>query len=78
MRVDGLTPGIYHYRSHKHELSAVRGDFESSTLGKLLCAQTFANDLSYGIFVTSRFDRMWWKYPHSRVEHRMGEAIAVE
>ncbi|SOY53989.1 conserved hypothetical protein [Cupriavidus taiwanensis] len=66
MRVDGLRPGIYHYRSHKHELSVVRGNFDTTMLGKLLCAQTFANDLSYGVLVTSRFDKMWWKYPHSR------------
>ncbi|MGD7409563.1 nitroreductase family protein, partial [Ralstonia pseudosolanacearum] len=38
----------------------------SEQLGPLLCAQNFANDLSYGVFVTSRFDKMWWKYPHSR------------
>lgn len=66
MRIKGLDPGIYHYRSHKHELSVVNAGFDTTSLGKLLCAQTFANELSYGIFVTSRFDKMWWKYPHSR------------
>ncbi|WP_432261468.1 SagB family peptide dehydrogenase [Cupriavidus sp. TMH.W2] len=66
MNVDGIEPGIYHYRSHKHELSLIHDSFQRSMLGRLLCAQTFASDLSYGIFVTSRFDKMWWKYPHSR------------
>ncbi|MDC6179764.1 hypothetical protein C2I33_14385 [Ralstonia solanacearum] len=66
MRITGLAPGIYHYRSHKHELSVVRRGFDPEQLGPLLCAQNFANDLAYGVFVTSRFDKMWWKYPHSR------------
>ncbi|MGY2492744.1 SagB family peptide dehydrogenase, partial [Cupriavidus sp. CP313] len=66
MRVSGLAPGIYHYRSHRHELSVVQQGFAPDELGSLLCAQTFANDLSYGVFVTCRFDKMWWKYPHSR------------
>lgn len=66
MRVSGLAPGIYHYRSHRHELSVIEQGFAPDELGSLLCAQTFANDLSYGVFVTCRFDKMWWKYPHSR------------
>ncbi|VVE43934.1 nitroreductase [Pandoraea horticolens] len=66
MRVGGLSPGIYHYRSHRHELSVIQDGFSPDELGSLLCAQTFANDLSYGVFVTCRFDKMWWKYPHSR------------
>lgn len=66
MRVSGLTPGIYHYRSHRHELSIVQQGFAPHELGPLLCAQTFANDLSYGVFVTCRVDKMWGKYPHSR------------
>lgn len=66
MRVNGLPPGIYHYRSHTHELSLIREDFDDAQLGAFLCGQNCANDLSYGIFITSRFDKMWWKYPHSR------------
>ncbi|WP_454738973.1 SagB family peptide dehydrogenase [Cupriavidus necator] len=66
MNVDGINPGVYHYRSHKHELSVIHDSFEKALLGRLLCAQTFANDLSFGVFVTSRFDKLWWKYPHSR------------
>ncbi|AOJ83700.1 hypothetical protein WS86_23985 [Burkholderia savannae] len=26
----------------------------------------FAQNLAFGVFMTSRFDKMWWKYPHSR------------
>lgn len=66
LRVQDLSAGIYHYRSHTHELSLVREALDDFNLGSLLCAQMFANDLAFGTFVTSRFDKMWWKYPHSR------------
>jgi SagB-type dehydrogenase family enzyme len=66
LRVDGLEPGIYHYRSRTHALTRVAPAPEPGQLGAMLCAQTFAEDLAYGIFVVSRFDKMWWKYPHSR------------
>ncbi len=66
LRVQGLPPGIYHYRSHKHELSIIQDDFDPTLLGPLLDRQNFANDLAYGVFIVSRFQKMWWKYPHSR------------
>jgi SagB-type dehydrogenase family enzyme len=66
IRVDGLEPGIYHYRSCTHALTRVAPALEPGRLGALLCAQSFAEDLAYGIFVVSRFDKLWWKYPHSR------------
>jgi SagB-type dehydrogenase family enzyme len=66
LRVDGLEPGIYHYRSGTHALTHVAPAPQPGGLAAMLCAQTFAEGLSYGIFVVSRFDKMWWKYPHSR------------
>jgi SagB-type dehydrogenase family enzyme len=66
LRVEGLPPGIYHYRAHRHELALMTKPCSAGRLGALLCTQSFAADLSYGVFVTTRFDKMWWKYPHSR------------
>jgi SagB-type dehydrogenase family enzyme len=65
-RIHGLPSGIYHYRSHKHELSVIQKNFDPAVLGSLLGWQNFANDLAYGIFIVSRFQKMWWKYQHSR------------
>ncbi|AJP60099.1 hypothetical protein UC34_24355 [Pandoraea vervacti] len=64
--VGGLAPGIYHYRSLRHELSYIAAAPDMNMLCDILCGQTAANDLAYGVFVTSRFDKLWWKYPHSR------------
>jgi SagB-type dehydrogenase family enzyme len=66
MNVKGLESGIYHYRSHSHELSLISDSFDPEKLGGLLCGQYCASELAYGVFVTSRFDKLWWKYPHSR------------
>src|SRR5260364_341229 len=65
-RIRGLAPCFYHYRSHQHKLSVVQDSFDPALLGPLLGQQNFANDLAYGIFIVSRFHKLWWKYPHSR------------
>lgn len=66
LHVTGLRPGVYHYRANAHQLTLVTEHIDGETLGRLLCAQMFARNLGFGVFVTSRFDKMWWKYPHSR------------
>ena len=66
LNVEGLAAGVYHYRSFSHQLTLVNPHIDGETIGSLLCAQMFARNLAFGVFVTSRFDKMWWKYPHSR------------
>ncbi|MFL9960041.1 SagB/ThcOx family dehydrogenase [Paraburkholderia sediminicola] len=66
LNVEGLTAGIYHYRAFSHQLTLVTHDVNGETIGRLLCAKMFARDLAFGVFVTSCFDKMWGKYPHSR------------
>lgn len=64
-RVDGLKPGIYAYHCALHALSHV-SDLPPAPLGQLLSGQHFINNLPAGLFITSRFDKLWWKYEHSR------------
>ena len=66
LHITGLRRGIYHYRASKHQLTLVTEQIDGETLGQLLCAQMFARNLAFGVFITCRFDKMWWKYPHSR------------
>ncbi|WP_085637041.1 MULTISPECIES: SagB family peptide dehydrogenase [unclassified Pseudomonas] len=63
--VSGLAPGVYAYHPAQHTLS-LTNPLPDSALGNLLCGQHFINDLPLGLFITARFDRLWWKYPHSR------------
>lgn len=64
--ISGLPTGIYHYHSIDHELTRIEGEFPAADLGPLLSGQNFANDLGFAIFMVARFEKMWWKYPHSR------------
>jgi SagB-type dehydrogenase family enzyme len=64
--ISGLPTGIYHYHSLDHTLTRIEGEFPAADLGPLLAGQNFANDLGFAIFMVARFDKMWWKYPHSR------------
>ncbi|VVM37405.1 hypothetical protein PS655_00092 [Pseudomonas fluorescens] len=60
-----LEPGIYAYHPVDHSLSRVNS-LPESALGQLLGGQHFINNLPLGLFITARFDRLWWKYEHSR------------
>lgn len=64
--VKTLPPGVYHYRSDTHQLTKIQDGACGTHVARLLGAQMFAKDLSFGIFFTSRFDKLWWKYPGSR------------
>lgn len=66
LRVEGLKPGVYHYNSFEHHLTLIEEKFSETELVQLLYGQYFAEGLSAGIFLTLRFEKGWWKYPHSR------------
>jgi SagB-type dehydrogenase family enzyme len=62
--VEGLDEGVYYYDAASHRLLLRSTGMPS--LGQMLSGQHFSNNLSVGIFFTSRFDKLWWKYEHSR------------
>ncbi|RON56573.1 SagB family peptide dehydrogenase [Pseudomonas frederiksbergensis] len=63
--VSGLEPGLYAYHPAEHALSFVN-PLPDAPLGLLLCGQHFINNLPVGLFISARFDKLWWKYQHSR------------
>ncbi|VVP28162.1 SagB family peptide dehydrogenase [Pseudomonas fluorescens] len=63
--VSDLSPGVYAYHPTEHALSFI-SPLPPGPLGQLLCGQHFINNLPVGLFITSRFDKLWWKYEHSR------------
>lgn len=66
LEVEGLEKGVYHYRFHEHQLTLIRqGDFEDK-LVELLCGQYYLKGIAFGLFLSARFEKSWWKYPHSR------------
>ncbi len=64
--VDGLEPGIYHYQTQDHKLCLLnRGDFEEKVI-QINYKQEYSRNLCFGVYLTCRFDKHWWKYKHSR------------
>ena len=59
-----LDPGFYYYDPQKHALKFLSRPREP--LGAYLQGQHFVDNLPFGVFITSRLDKMWWKYRHSQ------------
>lgn len=59
-----LNPGIYYYHPALHAVRFIQKI--NTSLGTLMQGQHFIGNLAFGVFITSRFDKLWWKYEHSR------------
>lgn len=65
-RVENLTAGLYHYRPYDHKLAVLaKNNFEQKVI-EMNYKQFFSEGMAFGIYITSRLDRIWWKYKHSR------------
>lgn len=65
-RVEGLENGLYHYRPQDHKLATLKiGNFEQTVI-KMNANQFFSEGMAFGIYITSRLEKLWWKYKHSR------------
>lgn len=69
-KVEGIEQGIYHYVSTEHYLEKV-SDLPSEPLSTYLCNQHWCDDMAFSIFLVSKMDILWWKYPHSRAYRPM-------
>ena len=76
--VDGVDPGLYHYRTRDHALEllvALEGD-EALELGDVFtCGQTYLAQAHVVFVLTARFERSFWKY---RRHERAYGALLVE
>lgn len=63
--VESIPKGLYYYNPVDHSL-ALRSSIEGQVLGSLLNGQHFIDEMPFGLFLTSRLDKLWWKYEHSR------------
>ncbi|MGV6396042.1 SagB family peptide dehydrogenase [Pseudomonas caspiana] len=63
--VESIPSGFYYYNPANHSLER-RNPIGDAPLGALLNGQHFIDEIPFGIFLTSRLDKLWWKYEHSR------------
>jgi putative peptide maturation dehydrogenase len=63
--VEGLEPGIYHYRSRDHALELVarlEAAEANAVASEFMCRQTYFGAASVSFVLTARFYRSFWKY----------------
>jgi SagB-type dehydrogenase family enzyme len=65
-KVEGLTPGIYHYDAIGRRLSEVRRGATAAEIQKLLAGQWWFRDAAVVVFLTAVFGRTQWKYDYAR------------
>ncbi len=63
--IQGVKAGFYYYNPNHHTLEHC-SPLVPAPLGKTLSGQHFIDNLPAGIWLTSRLDKLWWKYEHSR------------
>ncbi len=66
LHVEDLPIGLYHYNIVHHHLTLLRPEITEEQIINLLYHQYFAKGIAFGVFLTARFDKAWWKYKHSR------------
>jgi putative peptide maturation dehydrogenase len=67
--VDGLAPGLYHYRVDRHALEllvSLDRDAAREQLVAFAAGQAYLSGASVLVVMTARFSRSFWKYRHPR------------
>lgn len=73
-RVDGLTPGLYHYDVQTHALARLRG---GDVIDELVAASIFTDSVRSApaaFLYTSVIGRLLWKYEHRAYRHTLLDA----
>lgn len=60
-RVEGLSPGFYHYSAIEHSLGKI-SDTVLNNAAELVGDQAWINDMSAIVFLCADFERTMWKY----------------
>lgn len=66
LNVTGLSPGVYFYQCDRHELIQISAEDCRPIITELVAQQDFIADIGALVAITTRFDRIWVKYKHSR------------
>ena len=65
-RVEGVSPGIYHYSVQHHALTLLAEGLREERMVELFSGQTWVRDASALYFMTAVLPRSMWKYDHAR------------
>lgn len=65
LNVEGLAPGLYHYRAENHSLTLLKSlslEGAKNFAEKSLSGQSWYRTAHVVVFMTARFERAFWKY----------------
>jgi SagB-type dehydrogenase family enzyme len=65
LRVDGLSPGIYHYRVETDTLGLLSSDVDDALAARLVASQDWISDAAVVFLMTAVLERSMWKYKHA-------------
>jgi SagB-type dehydrogenase family enzyme len=66
LRVDGLTPGLYHYAPDVHALELLRRGVRRGHAAEYLQGNVWFARASAVVLFTAIFERQQWRYPYAR------------
>lgn len=66
LRVEGLSPGLYHYHPVHHHLETIRTNATREKAWLYCARQNFAKNAGALFLMTAVFPRTMWKYHHAR------------
>jgi SagB-type dehydrogenase family enzyme len=66
LRVESITPGVYHYAVQDHGLRRLAAAVDADQVVRLCGNQRWLRDASAIFFMTAMVERTMWKYEHSR------------
>jgi SagB-type dehydrogenase family enzyme len=64
--IEGLRPGIYHYRADRHFLERIKGRVSLARMRRYVPGSEYFASASAMVFFTSVFTRETWRYPYAR------------
>ncbi len=65
-KVEGISPGIYHYDAIGKGLRQVRRGISAKEIQKYLAGQWWFRDAAFVVLLTAMFSRTQWKYDYAR------------
>lgn len=65
-RVEGLTPGLYHYAPDRHRLELLKAQRQQPSIRRYLPGQFWYEGAAALVFFTAVYERYLWKYSYPR------------
>ncbi|WP_374712761.1 SagB family peptide dehydrogenase [Symbiobacterium terraclitae] len=66
LNVESVPRGLYHYCQENHSLELLNPEYSPEKAVRFAYDQEWVGETAFIVYVSARFERMMWKYRHSR------------